>query len=103
VKRRSFQLAGAEGVVNIEIERIAGGSLDVHETDRHGQALAPSVIVHEWDTARDFVADLVAAAVRAGMRVRDLANGQPGSSLLWSKSFIPRPLGYRSLPSWSVP
>ncbi len=66
MKRRSFQLAGAAGVVNIEIERITGGSLDVHETDRHGQPLAPSIIVHEWDHARDKVADLVAAAIREG-------------------------------------
>ena len=66
MERRSFQLAGAAGVVNIEIERIAGGSLDVHETDHHGQALAPSIIVHEYDHARDKVADLVAAAIREG-------------------------------------
>jgi RecA-family ATPase len=66
MKRRSFQLSGAAGTVNIEIERIEGGSLDVHETDRHGNALHPSVIVHEWDHARDEVADLVAAAVREG-------------------------------------
>ena len=66
MKRRSFQLAGAAGVVNIEIERIPGGSLDVHETDRHGQPLAPSIIVHEYDHARDKVADLVAAAIREG-------------------------------------
>ncbi len=66
MKRRSFQLAGAAGVVNIEIERITGGSLDVHETDRHGQPLAPSIIVHEYDHARDKVADLVAAAIREG-------------------------------------
>ena len=66
MKRRSFQLAGAAGVVNVEIERIEGGSLDVHETDRHGQPLHPSVIVHEWDHARDKVAELVAAAVREG-------------------------------------
>ncbi len=66
MKRRSFQLAGAAGVVNFEIERIPGGSLDVHETDRHGQAMAPSIIVHEWDSARERVADLVAAAVREG-------------------------------------
>ena len=66
MKRRSFQLAGAAGVVNIEIERITGGSLDVHETDRHGNPMAPSIIVHEWDHARDRVADLVAAAVREG-------------------------------------
>ena len=66
MKRRSFQLAGAAGVVNIEIERITGGSLDVHETDRHGNPLAPSIIVHEWDPARNKVADLVAAAIREG-------------------------------------
>ena len=66
MKRRSFQLSGAAGVVNLEIERITGGSLDIHETDRHGQAMAPSIIVHEWDTARDKVADLVAAAIREG-------------------------------------
>ncbi len=66
MKRRSFQLAGAAGVVNIEIERITGGSLDVHETDRHGNPLAPSIIVHEWDHARNKVADLVAAAIREG-------------------------------------
>ncbi len=65
-RRRSFQLAGAAGTVNVEIERLEGGSLDVHETDRHGQAMAPSVIVHEWDVARDKVAELVAAAVREG-------------------------------------
>ncbi len=66
MKRRSFQLAGAAGVVNVEIERIEGGSLDVHETDRHGNPMAPSIIVHEWDHARNKVADLVAAAIREG-------------------------------------
>ena len=65
-QRRSFQVAGAVGTVNIEMERITGGSIDIHETDRHGQALTPSIIVHEWEQARDKVADLIAAAIREG-------------------------------------
>jgi len=64
MKRRSFRLIGANGTFDVEIERIKGGSLEVHETDRTGKALHPSKIVHEWDAARDEAAELVATAIR---------------------------------------
>lgn len=66
MKRRSFRLIGADGTLDIEIQRIDGGSLEVHEMDKTGRALHPSVIVHEWDAARDQAAKLVATAIREG-------------------------------------
>ena len=64
MRRRSFRVIGANGTVDVEIERIKGGSLEIHEMDRAGKALHPSVIVHEWDAARDEAAELVATAIR---------------------------------------
>ena len=67
MKRLSFQVAGAAGTVNFEIETLnAGSSLDVHEVDQRGRAIHPSKVLHGWDNARDEVAELVATAIREG-------------------------------------
>lgn len=65
MKRLSFSVAGAAGIVNFEIETLnAGGSLDVHEIDQRGKAMHPSKVLHGWDNARDEIAKLVATAIR---------------------------------------
>ncbi len=67
MKRLSFQVAGAAGTVNFEIETLnAGGSLDIHEVDQRGKSVHPSKVLHGWDKARDEVAELVATAIREG-------------------------------------
>ncbi len=65
-QRLSFSVAGADGTVNIEIETLGGGSLDVHEVDSRGKAMHPSKVLHGWDNARNEVAELMATAIREG-------------------------------------
>ena len=67
MKRLSFQVAGAAGTVNFEIETLnAGGSLDIHEVDQRGKSVHPSKVLHGWDNARDEIAELVGTAIREG-------------------------------------
>ncbi len=65
-QRLSFQVAGAAGTVNFEIEALGGGSIDVHEVDSRGKAMHPSKVLHGWGNARDEVAELLGIAVREG-------------------------------------
>ena len=66
MQRRAFRLIGADGTIDIEIQRIEGGSLDVHETNNLGDAMHPSKVVHEWEAARQEVGRLCVAAINEG-------------------------------------
>ena len=66
-QRDSFKFIGGSGVIHIEIQRIEGGSLDVHETDpMTGAALHPSLVVHKWADARAEVGRLCIVALHEG-------------------------------------
>lgn len=63
MKRRSYQLLGANGSVQFEIERGANAALEVREVNRLGEPLNGGFIVHTFSEAQDKVADLIRQAL----------------------------------------
>lgn len=66
MRRRSFQLLGANGSIQVEVERGQNAALEVREVDLHGNPVNGSIIVHNWDTALEKASDILAAAVKEG-------------------------------------
>lgn len=66
MQRRSFRVIGSEGTVDVELERLPGGTIDVHETDDMGRPVQGSYLAHSWDDARSHAGELIKLAITEG-------------------------------------
>ncbi len=63
--RRSYRLIGGEGTFDVEAEQHPDGHIEVAEIDRQGKQ-QNVVIVHSWDEAKSYAAEMVRDALIRG-------------------------------------